>query len=83
MIPNYSLKFKKNNYVEKINDKNHENEINQFLENWKNRKKIKINFSYWELLKVNICKCNCIIRIFKNKNSKKLKIYYKFRSLIS
>ena len=84
MINNYSLKFKTNNYIEKINDNNHEKEINQFLENWKNRKKIKINFSYWELLKINLCKCNCIIRIFKNnKNSKKLKIYYKFRGLIS
>ena len=84
MINNYSLKFKTNNYIEKINDNNHEKEINQFLENWKNRKNIKINFSYWELLKINICKCNCIIRIFKNnKNSKKLKIYYKFRGLIS
>jgi hypothetical protein len=81
-VRNFSLKFKKNNYVEKINDKNNENEINKFLENWKNRKKIKINFSYWELLKINICKCNFIIRTFKKNNSKKLKIYYKFRGLI-
>ena len=83
MTHNYSLKFKKNNYVEKINDNDYKNEINQFLENWKNRKNIKINFSYWELLKINICKCKCIIRIFKKNNSKKLKIYYKFRGLIS
>ena len=81
-VRNLSLGFKKNNYVEKINDKNNENEINKFLENWKNRKKIKINFSYWELLKINICKCNFIIRTFKKNNSKKLKIYYKFRGLI-
>ena len=33
MIHNYSLKFKKNNYIEKINDNDHKNEINQFLEN--------------------------------------------------
>ena len=83
MTHNYSLKFKKNNYVEKINDNDYKNEINQFIENWKNRKNIKINFSYWELLKINICKCNFIIRIFKKNKSKKLKIYYKFKGLIS
>ena len=73
---------KENNYINEKNGKtklNKEQDLNLFLENWKNRKINKIKFSNFEILNLYLCNCNCIINRIK---SKKILIYYKYKKMI-
>ena len=79
---NIKKSSKENNYINEKNGKtksNKEQDLNLFLENWKNRKINKIKFSNFEILKLYLCNCNCIINRIK---SKKILIYYKYKKMI-
>ena len=79
---NIKKSSKENNYINEKNGKtklNKEQDLNLFLENWKNRKINKIKFSNFEILNLYLCNCNCIINRIK---SKKILIYYKYKKMI-
>ena len=65
-----------NNLVDDNSITSKEKEVNIFLNNWNNRKKNKIRFSFFEVLILYVCTFNC-----KWKN-KKLKIYSKYKNVI-
>ena len=76
------LKVKTNNLVTEINNPNNNNnnkDVDLFLENWKRRKINKIKFSNFEILKLYLCNCRCIINRTK---SQKILLYYKYKKMV-
>ena len=79
---NIKKSSKENNYINEKNGKtksNKEQDLNLFLENWKNRKINKIKFSNFEILKLYLCNCKCVINHTK---SQKILLYYKYKKMV-
>ena len=76
-----NIKVKTNNLVTEINNPNNNNnkDVDLFLENWKKRKINKIKFSNFEILKLYLCNCRCIINRTK---SQKILLYYKYKKMV-
>ena len=76
-----NIKVKTNNLVNEIKNpiNNNNKDVDLFLENWKRRKINKIKFSNFEILKLYLCNCRCIINRTK---SQKILLYYKYKKMV-
>ena len=61
-----NIKVKTNNLVNEIKNpiNNNKQDVDLFLNNWKKRKINKIKFSNFEILKLYLCNCKCVINLF-------------------
>ncbi len=71
-----SNKFLENNLIKDKINTSIEKEVNIFLNNWNNRKKNKIKFSFFEILRLYVCTFICKWK------SKKLNLYSQYKKII-
>ena len=76
-----NIKVKTNNLVNEIKNpiNNNNKDVDLFLENWEKRKINKIKFSNFEILKLYLCNCKCVINHTK---SQKILLYYKYKKMV-
>ena len=76
-----NVKVKTNNLVDEIKNpiNNNKQDVDLFLENWEKRKINKIKFSNFEILKLYLCNCKCVINRTK---SQKILLYYKYKKMV-
>ena len=75
----FQINLKKNNFFSQIRNQNGNQDVDIFLDDWKKRKIKKIKFSHFEIIKLYLCNCKCII---KKTKSKKLLLYHEYKSII-
>ena len=75
----FQINLKKNNFFSQIRNQNGNQDVDIFLDDWKKRKIKKIKFSNFEIIKLYLCNCKCII---KKTKSKKLLLYHEYKSII-
>ena len=58
----FRINLKKNNFFSQIRNQNGNQDVDIFLDDWKKRKIKKIKFSNFEIIKLYLCNCKCIIK---------------------